>query len=167
MATQNFLKYLLFYTLTVGAIRIGDSFFGVYITGEKGLGTLGWGLVYSGFVFFEVLVLRYLSIKGNLIDEKKLFLFAVLILLVRFISYSLDLPLPVIVVFTMFRGFSWGIYIYTHIRYLSKIVRVENITTAILIVTLCIRFFRLSEVCLREDMIEQMGYTIFFFLFLG
>jgi predicted MFS family arabinose efflux permease len=162
MANKNFLKYLLFYTLTVGAIRIGDSFFGVYITGEKGLGTLGWGLVYSGFVFFEVLVLRYLSIKGNLIDEKKLFLFAVLILLVRFISYSLDLPLPVIVVFTMFRGFSWGIYIYTHIRYLSKIVRVENITTAILIVTLLHSIFSAVGSLFAGRLIEQMGYTIFF-----
>ncbi|HOW38014.1 MAG TPA: MFS transporter [Bacillota bacterium] len=162
ITNKNFLKYLLFYTLTVGAIRIGDSFFGVYITDQKGLSTLGWGLVYSGFVFFEVLVLRYLSIKGGLIDEKKLFLFAVSILLFRFLTYSLDLPLPAIVAFTMLRGVSWGVYIYTHIRYLSKIVRVENITAAILIVTLLYSIFAAVGSMFAGAIIERFGYSIFF-----
>jgi len=37
LRNREFYKYLIFYTLMVGAVRVGDSFFGVYMTGVKGL----------------------------------------------------------------------------------------------------------------------------------
>jgi len=138
---KEFYKYLVFYTLVIGAVRIGDSFFGVFLISESGISLSGYGLLYSAFVFVEVLTLRYLTVKGASFKERNLILFASLLLVVRFTTYALDLPLVVIIIITMFRGVSWGTIIYTNIKYIIKIVKLENITTAILVLTFFFSIF--------------------------
>jgi len=138
---KEFYKYLIFYTIVIGAVRIGDSFFGVFLISESGLSLSGYGLLYSAFVFVEVVTLRYLTIKGALLKERNMILFASILFVVRFITYALNLPLSVIIIITMFRGVSWGTIIYMNIKYIIKIVKLENITTAILILTLFFSIF--------------------------
>jgi PPP family 3-phenylpropionic acid transporter len=164
MHNKEFFKYLVFYTIVVGSVRIGDSFFGVYMTDILGLSTMWWGLLYSAFVLVEVIVLRYLTLHGNQFEERKLFFFAILCFLLRFITYSLPLPLPIVILMTMLRGLSWGIFIYTHIKYIIKIVRMENITMAILIVTLLYSIYTGIGNLLSGQLIEVYGYNVFFIL---
>lgn len=158
LKNKEFYKYLIFYTLVIGSVRIGDSFFGVFLTTQTNLSLSGYGLVYAAFVFMEVLTLRYLTDKGALIKEKTLIIFATILLVVRFLSYSFVLPLPVVILFTLFRGVSWGTIIYTNIKYIIKIVKVENITTAILIVTFFFSIFIAIGNFLAGRYIETSGY---------
>ena len=72
LRNKEFYKYLVFYTLMIGAVRVGDSFFGVYMTSVKGLDTIQYGLLYAAFVLVEVIFIRILINKGQLISEKKL-----------------------------------------------------------------------------------------------
>jgi K+-sensing histidine kinase KdpD len=64
----------------------------------------------------------------------------------------------------MLRGLAWGIFIYTHIKYLVKIVRMENITMAILIVTLLYAILTGMGNLFAGWFISQYGYGYFFTL---
>ncbi len=141
LKNKNFYKYLIFYTLVVGGVRIGDSFFGVYITNALDMSAIGYGWIYSMFVLVEVVVLRWMIQKGPTFSEKQLIIVATVSFLLRFLVYVLNLPLPLIILFSMLRGVSWGILLYVHIRYVIRIVKVENVTAAIMIITLLFSIF--------------------------
>lgn len=160
----EFYKYLIFYTIAIGAVRIGDSFFGVFLTTQSNLGLAGYGLLYSGFVFVEVLTLRYLTMRGSSFKERNLVLFASVLLIIRFLTYAIDLPLPVLIVITMLRGVSWGTIIYTHIKFVIKIVKLENITTAILILTLSFSIFIGIGNILFGRLIQVFGYNFLYLM---
>jgi MFS family permease len=162
LKNKEFYKYLLFYTLVAGTVRVGDSFLNLYMTKELHLDIMAWGFVYSGFVFVEVLVLRYLSLKGSLMDERKLFAIGTFLFVLRFLAYCIPLPVPVLIAMTMLRGISWGIYLYTHIRYITKIVKMGNITAAILIITLMYSIFTAVGNILSGWLIKAYGYPLFF-----
>jgi len=155
----DFYKYLLFYTLVIGAVRIGDSFFGVFITDDKGLSTTGYGFLYSGFVFVEVLTLRFLINKGQLVSEKNLLILANILFILRFALYGLDLPLSVLIPVTLIRGLSWGIVIFAHIKFIIKIVKLENVTTAILIITFFFSIFTAIGNFLFGRMSQSSGFS--------
>ncbi|MCK7489067.1 MAG: hypothetical protein MZU79_01595 [Anaerotruncus sp.] len=69
----------------------------------------------------------------------------------RFLIYMLEPPLPVIYAVTLLRGAAWGIILYARIKFLIKIVRVENVTPAILIVTaVVLDLYRRRQLHLRH-----------------
>jgi len=159
LKNKDFYKYLIYYTITIGAVRVGDSFFGVYIT-NLGLASQWYGLLYAAFVSVEVIALRILIIKGHFANERKLLILANFLFLVRFIFYGFDLPLAVIIPVTLLRGASWGILIFANIRYIIKIVKVENVTTAILIITLTFSIFTAAGNYLFGILANSDGYRI-------
>lgn len=161
---KNFFKYLIFYTLVIGAVRIGDSFFGVFLINKTSLSLSGYGLLYAAFVSVEVLTLRYLTLKGHLYKERNLMMLASLLFVIRFVTYALYLPLEVMLLFTLLRGISWGTVIYTNIKYLIKIVKLENITAAILIMTLAFSLFTGVGNFIFGKLINVIGYQWLYFM---
>ncbi|MFA5289884.1 MAG: MFS transporter [Candidatus Izemoplasmatales bacterium] len=164
LKNREFIKYLVFYVLVIGSVRIGDSFFGVYITESRGMGMVAYGILYSAFVLVEVWTMRFLMVKGLIVSEQKLMVFSTVLFALRFLCYGLNLPLSVIIIATLFRGLSWGIIIYAHIKFVMKIVSVENITTAIMILTLFFSIFTGVGNFIFGSVIEDHGYG---WLFLG
>jgi hypothetical protein len=124
-------------------------------------------MIYAAFVLLEVVTLRFLTLKGYQYSEKKLFLIANVLILFRYISYSLNLPLPIILATTMLRGISWGIYLYAHIKYVIKIVKMENITMAILIVTLLSSIYAGIGSVGAGLLIGGVGYQTFYLVLTG
>lgn len=167
LTNKDFYKYLIFYTIVIGAVRIGDSFFGVYITGDLGLSTIGYGWVYSGFVLVEVIVLRFMSLKGNQFSEKILIIIASVAFLIRFLVYFIDVPLYVVIGVTLFRGVAWGILLYVHIKYIVKIVKLENVTAAILIITLIFSIFTGVGSWLTGAFVKTYGYQWLYLILTG
>ncbi|MFA5274665.1 MAG: MFS transporter [Candidatus Izemoplasmatales bacterium] len=163
MKNKDFFRYLLFYTLAIGAINIGDSFFSVYVTTMKGMAPIAYGLLYSGFVLVEVIAMRVMLYKGQGLKEKNLLLFSISFVIIRFVLYGLDLPLSVVSIITLFRGLSWGIVIYAHLRFLIKIVGIENITAAILILTLAFSLFAAGGNWLFGALIKTLGFNVLYF----
>ncbi|MGE0003408.1 MAG: MFS transporter [Candidatus Izemoplasmatales bacterium] len=160
----NFFRYLVYYTIVIGAVRIGDSFFGVFLTGEIEMTISAYGLLYAAFVFVEVLTLRFLTLKGNMFPERVMMIFASILFVVRFLAYALNLPLWLLIAITMFRGVSWGTVIYTNIKYVIRIVKLENITTAILIMTLLFSMFTAIGNFFFGRLISQVGYNSLYFV---
>ncbi|MGD9679453.1 MAG: MFS transporter [Vulcanibacillus sp.] len=154
----NFYKYLIFYTLVIGAVRIADSYFGIFLTNELNLSLSMYGLLYAGFVSVEVITLRFLTIKGSLYQERTLIMIASLLFFIRIFTYALYLPLGLMLAITMLRGLSWGTIIYTNIKYVIKIVKVENITSAILFMTLTFSLFIGIGNFIFGSLIKVIGY---------
>lgn len=163
MKNVNFFKYLAFYTIVLGSVRVGDAFMSVYMTKEQGISSTWWGVLFSAFVFTEVLTFQYLIRHGQL-NEKKLIIIASALFGVRYLTIALNLPLPIIIAASLLRGISWGIILDTHFKYIIKIVKMENITTAILIVTLLYSIYSGVGNMLAGSFIEQFGYANFFIL---
>lgn len=167
LKNREFIKYLVFYVLVIGSVRIGDSFFGVYITESRGMGMVAYGILYSAFVLVEVWTMRFLMVKGLIVSEQKLMVFSTVLFALRFLCYGLNLPLSVIIIATLFRGLSWGIVIYAHIKFVMKIVSVENITTAIMMLTLFFSIFTGVGNFIFGSVIENYGYKWLFFGMMG
>lgn len=167
MRNNDFFRYLIFYTIVIGTVRIGDSFFGVFLTQESSISLSGYGLLYSAFVFVEVITLRFLTLRGSNYNERFLMFFASCLFALRFITYSFNFPLVIMIIFTMLRGVSWGTIIYTNIRYLIKIVKLENITTAILMMTLAFSLYIAIGSFVFGKMIPLIGYSHLYLINVG
>jgi len=154
----EFYKYLVFYTLVIGSVRIGDSFFGIYLTDKFNITSIDYGLLYAAFVTVEVVVMRLIMTKGSQYSDKLLFIIAGGMFVFRFLIYMLEPPLPVIYAVTLLRGAAWGIILYAHIKFLIKIVRVENVTPAILIVTLLFSIYTGVGNFVSGIFVENYGY---------
>jgi len=163
---KDFFKYLAFYTVVIGAVRIGESFFGVFITETTTLDLAGYGLLYTGFVSVEVITLRYLTIKGFLYKPRNLMLLASLLYILRFLAYVFNLPIGILIAVSMLRGVSWGIVLYTHIKYVIQIVKIENITSAVLIITLSFSIFIAIGNFFFGQFINVIGYNYLYLVVL-
>ncbi len=162
LRNADFYKYLIFYTLVMGSVRIGDAFFGVYITSDLGLSTIGFGWVFSAFVLVEVIFMRLTALKGNNYSEKQLMIFASVLFMLRFLIYFLNPSLPIIILVTLLRGVSWGVVLYVHIKIIVRIVKLENVTSAILIITLVFSIFTGVGNFLTGLFVKNFGYQWFF-----
>jgi predicted MFS family arabinose efflux permease len=167
LRNKDFYKYLAFYTLVIGAVRVGDSFFGVYMTSVKGLDTTQYGFLYAAFVLAEVFVIRILINKGQLYPEHKLMIVSCALYILRFLAYALDLSPIALAAFTLLRGVSWGIFLFANIRYILKIVKVENVTSAILIISLMFSIFTAVGNFLFGSLISTIGYTWLYLILAG
>ncbi|GEM_PF-668189 len=154
----DFYKYLIFYTLVIGSVRIGDSFFGVYLMEDFGISMIQYGWLYSAFVLVEVLIMRFLMVRGSHYNDKTLFIVAGILFVFRFLVYSLEPSLPIIFAVTLLRGAGWGIILYAHVKFIIKIVKVENVTSAILIVTLLFSIYTGIGNFISGSFIERVGY---------
>ncbi len=167
LKNSEFYKYLIFYTLVIGAVRVGDSFFGVYLTSVKGLDTTQYGFVYAAFVFAEVIAIRFLITRGQLVSEHKLMIISCLLFILRFITYGLDLDPLSLSLLTLLRGVAWGIFLFANIRYILKIVKVENVTSAILIISLIFSMFTAVGNFFFGRLIVLIGYSWLYFMLSG
>lgn len=160
----DFYKYLFFYTVLIGSVRIGDLFFGVYLVDVKSFPMTYYGFMFAAFVSVEVLTLRYLMHHGNSFQEKNIFLISAGLFGIRYLFYCFDLPVWVLVSVTMIRGVAWGIIIYGSIKYIIKIVRVENVTSAILFITFAFSIYTAIGNILAGNYIELHGYIPFYMI---
>lgn len=167
LQNKDFYKYLIFYVIVIGAVRIGDSFFGVYITGDLGITSIGYGWVYAAFVLVEVIVLRFMTVRGNLYKEKNLMIIATSTFLLRFLIYFIEAPVEVVILATLLRGVAWGIVLYVHIKYVINIVKLENVTTAILIITLLFSIFTGVGNYLTGSFVRVNGYPLLYLILAG
>ncbi|MFA5006280.1 MAG: MFS transporter [Candidatus Izemoplasmatales bacterium] len=162
LGNVEFYKYLVFYTLVIGSVRIGDSFLGIYLTEKFEISSIDYGWLYAAFVTVEVLSMRIMMTKGSQISDRLLFILAGAMFVFRFLVYTIEPPLPVMFAVTLLRGASWGIILYAHIKFLIKIVRVENVTAAILIVTLLFSIFTGLGNFLSGMFIAKHGFPTFY-----
>lgn len=164
LTNASFYRYLIFFTLVIGSVRIGDSFFGVYITSARQLTTTEYGFVFSGFILMEVLVMRYLILHPNQFSDRALYISATLMFGLRFLAYALQAPIWLVVFATLFRGVAWGIILFVHIKAILRIVKVENVFLGIMFISLTFSIYTGLGSLYFGWFIEQYGYEWFYFI---
>jgi len=167
LKNAQFWKYLVFYTIMIGSVRIGDTFYGVYMTADRGLNNLEFGIVFAAFIVAEVLVMQGLLVQGSGWKEKPLYVAAALMFAFRFLIYGIGAPNWAIIAVTMLRGVSWGIILYAHIKYMVKIVRVENVFASILMISLSFSLYTGIGNLIFGKYIESHGYQSFYLIHMG
>ena len=160
----DFYKFLVFYTLVIGAVRVGDTFFGVFLIKQMKAADETYGFVYAAFVFVEVLTILFLIKRRDVIKERVMMIAAVALFIIRFMVYALNPPLWAVIAVTMFRGFSWGVILHFSVRYMIKIVKIENVTPALMIATMLYSLFIGSGTLIFGGFIEANGYFVFYFV---
>ncbi|MDP2426496.1 MAG: MFS transporter [Candidatus Izemoplasmatales bacterium] len=164
LKNKSFFRYLIFYTIVIGSVRIGDSFFAVYLTSARSLTTTEYGFIFSAFIVAEVLMMRYLILHPNQFKERHLYIAATVMFSLRFLVYALNMPIWIVAISTLFRGIAWGIILFAHIKVVLKIVKVENVFLGILLITLTFSIYTGLGSLYFGHFIEQYGYGLFYMI---
>lgn len=135
---KRFWLYTLFYVLTFTISFAGDNYVSVYFTSDTGLGLKSnlWGYIYAGMVIFEVLTMIVIARRGKNIPDYIFFIVGAFCLGIKSVLIGLDIGREITIAVSMLRGVGIGIFITIHLRHLLHILRLENLTVGILIVTL-------------------------------
>lgn len=167
-----FFFYVACYLLTVTLNGIGDSYVSLLFCNIKGLSAGSYGFVAAGMIATEALTLILLGIWFKKAKELYLLLFAGIVYFLRsFLLGFTDLPVAVLIPSAMLRGVAWGTILFVHMKYLSKLVGLENTTTGALVLAGCTSLFQFIGNSLFGYFFEHLGYLfsywlIAFYLFL-
>ena len=104
----------------------------------------------------------FLLISGKLFSKTKdiylILIFGLCFFLKVYVISFTDLPLYILIPFSCLRGVAYGIFLFFHIRYLIKLVGVENVTTAAIILSVLSSLFQFTLNNTVGYIIEIMGY---------
>ena len=166
LKNKSFYFYSLFYLFTVTISTQGDNFMGLFLTKQCGLSTSVYGIVGGIIILFEVITLFIMSKIKFEGKEAKFLIFAGIIYFIRSFLLGFNLPLPLIITIVFLRGISWGCVLAVHIKYLIKIVGLQNITSAIFILSIFTSIFSFIASNIFGRIIEISGYN-FTYLIIG
>ncbi len=163
LTNKFFYLYILFYVFTLTFAAIGDSFYSVYLKDIKGLAPSMWGIVYSGMVLAEVIFMLLTNKYGYKFKDYQLFIIVGVSYVIRLLLIALNLPLPLVLFSAFFRGLAWGIVLSIHLKHLIKIVKIENITAAILILVLVAALIQAIGTSICGILIDNHGFSVVYF----
>lgn len=160
-----FFFYVACYLLTVTLNGIGDSYVSLLFCNIKGLSAGSYGFVAAGMIATEALTLILLGIWFKKAKELYLLLFAGIVYFLRsFLLGFTDLPVAVLIPSAMLRGVAWGTILFVHMKYLSKLVGLENTTTGALVLAGCTSLFQFIGNSLFGYFFEHLGYLFSYWL---
>lgn len=154
-----FIAYFIAYILIVIVSGLGDNYISLIFTKVKGLSTSEYSFVSCGILLCEVLTIFVLGKGFSKVNPVKLMLFSGIVFFLRaFIVSFTELPLWVLIPAACLRGIGWGTFLFFHLKYVLKQVGVENVTTAVILLSVCSSLFQfLMNNCIGY-IIEIMGY---------
>ena len=160
---KNYIKFAIYYVITLGIIFGADNFLSVYFN-TFNLNADGFGWVSFYFVIGEILVLSLLSKFGANISTKSILIVIVLTNALRFFIYGIDLPLWAYIAFSVIRSVSMGGMLYITIRYIVEITEPKNVTLGILIFSSVRSLFTAIVTFLGGIITEYQGYRLFYII---
>ena len=156
---KSFIFYVIFYILVITVSTVTDSYVSIIYTQVKGLTTTEYSFVNALILVFETV---FLLISGKLFSKTKdiylILIFGLCFFLKVFVISFTDLPLYILIPFSCLRGVAYGVFLFFHIRYLIKLVGVENVTTAAIILSVLSSLFQFTLNNTVGYIIEIMGY---------
>lgn len=163
LQNKKFVFFMIFYCLIMGTTSSSDSFFSVYLESREVTKEM-YGLVYSYFVLFEVIVLILLNKYGRNFSHNKLLLLSAICLFVRMFVNYLYLPVPVILILSGLRGIGFGIILHISFHYVVKLVGEKWATFGIMLCTLVQQIYVVIFNNLNGRIIELYTYKVFYLI---
>ena len=162
LTNKEFYFYLAFYVLTFSIASLGDNFFGVFLTKERGITDSMYGQIVAAWVIVEFVTMLILARVGK--KAKDLYLYGLigLVYAIRLFVVGFNLPTMVIIGFAVLRGISMGTLLHIHLKHLVKIIKLENLTAGIFIIAIVSSIILAVGNTVCGYFIEYYGYSSVF-----
>ncbi|MFA5719584.1 MAG: MFS transporter, partial [Acholeplasmataceae bacterium] len=129
---KNYLKFAIFYVISLSTLFSGDAFLGTYFE-FKGLGSDIFGIVTFIGVILEIIVLAVYAKYGKRFKLTYVMLSIVLANVVRFFIFSLDVGNILMIGVSFIRAFTMAGLLFIGIEYMGRNVNKKNITLGIML----------------------------------
>ena len=163
---KTFVSYFIAYVLIIGCSNVADSYLFSRLL-EENIQEYQYSLVFASEVLLEIIVL---ILSTKFLKEKNYVIFlkiSVIILCLRSILLSLNLPLPFLIGFACLRGIGWGGFLSVHILILRKIVSNKLITKAITLLTIALSLVNGLMTIFGTKIYSFLGINNFYLLLGG
>lgn len=164
LKNKNFYLFVIFFMIYVGSMNVGDDFFSTYLKETKGISNDIFGYIWASFILVEALVIIFLYSMKKKIKFRHLYMIAIILSILRFFISALGAPLPLIIIFGLTRGITWGIHAYLFGQYIVYITGKSNGGLAIMISSMVINIYQASLKVLLGKLIDLTSYYIFYLL---
>lgn len=135
LKNKEYLLFALFYVVFIGMMNSSDHFFAVYLE-SRGITSSEYGMIYSYYVFLEVIVLFVLGRTKKKLNNDILLTLAGIFMLLRQIINYMNAPIIIVIIASGFRGISWAIILHVAYRYVVDILGDSLGTIGIMTMTL-------------------------------
>ena len=166
ISNKTFVSYFIAYVLIIGCSNVSDSYLFSRLL-EENIQEYQYSLVFASEVLLEIIVL---ILSTKFLKEKNYVIFlkiSVIILCLRSILLSLNLPLPFLIGFACLRGIGWGGFLSVHILILRKIVSNKLITKAITLLTIALSLVNGLMTIFGTKIYSFLGINNFYLLLGG
>ena len=151
--------YVIAYICIVTLNVIGDNFVPLLFTKEKGLTTTQFSIIQSAVILTEVITLIILARFFRKTKHIKIIFFLGLVYGMRCLLLSFThLPLPVLIFAATLRGVAWACVLFVHMKYLTKLVGIKNITSSAILVSVVASLVQFGVSNFFGYIIEDLGY---------
>lgn len=160
-------KALIFYTIAYLFIvilsQLGDNYLSLFFTNEKGLTAQEYSYINTAILICEALSLLFFGKILNKAKTLNVILFFGILCFIRYMLLSfVNLDLWILIPIVMLRGVGWGAFLFFHIRHITKLVGIENVTTAGILIIIVSSLFQFIMNNVLGYCIEGFGYSIIF-----
>lgn len=162
LTNKTFIFYMTVYFMIVTLSFAADNFVGLFFTKEMGVTSSIWSLVFGAVILCEFFVMVFLSKRIERINENIIWIFITLLYPLRSLIFSLGLPLPLVIIGSLLRGFAYGMALTVNVRCIEKICGIENVTAAYFIMAIFTAIIQAISNFAFGNVISQIGYKAFF-----
>ena len=166
LKNKKYILFIIFYTLYVGSMNVGDDFFSTYLKVHYGFSFDTYGYLQSSFIIIEGLVMVFLIAFRKKFKFRHLYLTAITLSICRFTVSAIGAPIYFIVLFGLTRGVTWGIHGYLWGQFVVHITGKKNSTLAIMIAAMIINAYQATLKIVMGHLIESYGYHLFYLIIL-
>lgn len=160
---KKYVLFIIFYVFLLGTHFASDGFYSLYLE-SRGVTSNEYGLIYSYFVTFEVIMLIYLNKTKRKFNTNKLLILSCIFLITRTICNYLYLPLPIVIFVSCLRGIGYAICLHTCYHYVIGIVGAKKGTFAIMMMTLFYSLYLATFNNIFGNIIKNYSYKTFYFV---
>lgn len=160
---KNYLLFMGFYVISLAVLFGGDAFWGPYFK-TRGIDESLFGWISLGVYLIEVVFLFLFSKYGEKIKIRTLMILIILMNVLRFFMFSLNVPFSLLVISSYLRGFTMAGLLYIVVRYLSVYVEKTNITLGMIIIGSMRNFLQMIITLSGGFIIETYSYNIFYLI---
>ncbi len=163
LKNKTFILYAIFYILLLGS-HFGTGYFLPTYFESRGVTTVQYGLVYSYFVFFEVVTIIILNRFFKKINVDALLIVSAVCVFIMVLCNYLYLPIPVVIGITCLRGIGYGIILHVCYKYVVDLLGDNEATFAIMFLTLGQSIYIAIANNVNGNLIEHYSYKTFYFV---
>ena len=163
LKNKVFWIFLIIDVIIFGASYGTDSYISLYFTEVKGLSPSSWSFLFGGMIALEFIIMFASNKFSHLNENVALILYGLAFFLRSFIL-AFDLPLPFLIIASLLRGVAYGFYFPYLVKAIKNICGLKNVTCALFILFIFKSVFKSIALVSFGTLIEQLGYSKFFFI---